>query len=203
MKKLLTINDIRAIKPCYDPTEFLPESWTGTALDILALEQVPAKDRIWVVASLPQVSDKAKRLFAVACARDALARVKDPDPRSIKAVDVAEAYALGKATKNELPAAESAARSATWSATWAAAESAARSAESATRSATWSAAWSAAESAARSAEPTAESAAWAATESTAEFAESAARSAWSTASYAAYLSYVEIFKKLLVELEEI
>ena len=47
-------------------------------------------------------SDKFLRLYAVACARAALALIKNPDPRSIKAIDIAEAYAYGKATEAEL-----------------------------------------------------------------------------------------------------
>ena len=47
-------------------------------------------------------SDKFLRLYAVACARAAIALIKNPDPRSIKAIDIAEAYAYGKATEAEL-----------------------------------------------------------------------------------------------------
>ena len=40
MKPVFTIDDIRSWKPCYDPARFLPEGWSGTALDILAVEDV-------------------------------------------------------------------------------------------------------------------------------------------------------------------
>ena len=65
------------------------------------------------------------RLFAVWCARQALALTKNPDPRSIAACDVAERHAHGGATDAELfavwDAARGAARDAAWDAAWGAA----------------------------------------------------------------------------------
>jgi len=63
-------------------------------------------------------NDRNLRLFAVWCARQALARVDNPDPRSIAACDVAERFANGEATKEELAAARDArdARAAAWDA---------------------------------------------------------------------------------------
>jgi len=66
---------------------------------------------------------KTQRLFAVWCAREALKLVDNPDPRSVAACDVAERYANGKATDEELDAALAAAL--------AAARAAARAAQSA------------------------------------------------------------------------
>jgi hypothetical protein len=43
-------------------------------------------------------NDKTLRLFTVWCARNALAFIDNPDPRSVHAVDVAEKFANGKAT---------------------------------------------------------------------------------------------------------
>jgi len=96
-------------------------------------------------------NDKTLRLFAVWCARNALSLVENPDPRSVNSVDVAERFANGEATREELSTA--------WSAAWSAALDAARStARSTARDAAWSAArstardaaWSAARSTARS-----------------------------------------------------
>jgi hypothetical protein len=56
------------------------------------------------------MTDKDMRLFAVWCAREALKLVDNPDERSINACDVAEKYANGEATDDELDAAWSAAR---------------------------------------------------------------------------------------------
>ena len=82
------------------------------------------------------------RLWACWCTRRTLQRERDagrePDPRSWVAVDVAERYAHGKATDDELSAA--------YSAAWDAAYSAARDAA---EYAAWNAAYSAAYSAAK------------------------------------------------------
>ena len=107
------------------------------------------------------LSDKQLRLFAVRCAR----RVQHlmTDPRSVAALDVAERYAKGEATDDELSAARAAAMSAATDAAWAAS-----AAEAAAWTAAWDAAWAA--SAAASA------AAWDATRDAASAAASAA--AW-------------------------
>ncbi len=51
MLPTVTIDQIRNFDPppCYDPGRYLPEGWTGTALDVLAVEECPAEDRLWVV----------------------------------------------------------------------------------------------------------------------------------------------------------
>jgi hypothetical protein len=51
------------------------------------------------------ISDKDLRLFGVWCARESLKLIENPDKRSIEACNVAERYANGKATKEELDAA--------------------------------------------------------------------------------------------------
>ena len=100
------------------------------------------------------LSEAQLRLFAIRCAR----RVQHlmTDPRSIAALDVADRYAKGEATDDEL----SAARDAAWDArdaARAAASAAARDARAAARAAAWAAsaasaaAWDAASAAARDA----------------------------------------------------
>ncbi len=130
--KQITINDIRSFdpKPCYDPARYLPEDWTGTALDILRVTDCPAEDRLWVVCHEDLIDARTLRLFAVWCARQALALIDNPDPRSIAACDVAERFANGQATNDELDAARDAARDAAWDAA---------------RDAAWAAAWDAQE----------------------------------------------------------
>jgi len=100
--KRITIKDIRDWGPCYDPVEGkseLPEDWSGTALDVLNLD-VPITDRFWVVLRKELLPEKELRLFAVWCARQVQHLMKDE--RSLKALDVSEAYAKGEATKGEL-----------------------------------------------------------------------------------------------------
>jgi hypothetical protein len=108
----------------------LPEDWTGTALDVLRVDACPAEDRLWVVCHEDLIDARTLRLFAVWCARQALALIDNPDPRSIAACDVAERFANGQATNDELAAARAAAwaaaRDAAWDAAWDAALAAAR-----------------------------------------------------------------------------
>lgn len=159
--KTFTIDDIRQLGPCYDPSRYLPEDWTGTALDILAVEDCPAEDRLWVVLHDEWIPSRTMRLFAVQCARQALALIDSPDPRSVAACDVAERYANRQADDKELAAAWDAAldaaRDAVWDAAWdaarAAASDAARDAASdAASAAAWDAASDAAWAAARDAQ---------------------------------------------------
>ena len=93
--------------------------------------------RVRLLRQVDGWNDRTLRLFAVWCAREALKLVKEPDPRSIAACDVAEKYANGQATKEELDAARDAARAAAWDAA---------------RDAAWDAAWAAARDAARDAQ---------------------------------------------------
>lgn len=162
-----TINNalIRSFSPCYDPREkgiaddeTLPvlewvEKYRGT---------VPDEDILWLLLRNEFISDKDLRLFAVWCAREVLKLVKNPDIRSIEACNVAERYANGEATKEELYSAREAAREAAWKEVRVAAE-----ARGLARGAAW-----AARGAARAAWAAASAAAWAA---------SAARAAWAAA----------------------
>ena len=168
--KTLTIADIRNLRPCHDPIKFLPETWSGTIIDILDIKECSFEDRLWVILNTEFVSDKLMRLFAVWCARQVQHLMTDA--RSIVALDVAEKFANGLATKDELDAvwaaasdaASDAARAAASDAAWDAARAAARAAASdavwaaasdaasdAARAAAWAAAWDAASDAARAA----------------------------------------------------
>ena len=147
-----TIDDIRALKPCYDPATYLPEDWTGTALDIMKITDCPPVDRLWVVLRSGWIDDRTLRLFAVWCAREALKLVDNPDTRSVEACNVAERYTNEEATAAELDASGAASGAAAGYAAWAAARVAARvAAGSAARVAARAAAGSAARVAARAA----------------------------------------------------
>ena len=134
---------------------------------------------LWAMEKDDIGSDKDLRLFACWCVRQVWNLLTDE--RSRNAVIVAERFANGMATKEELEVARFAAWSAAESAAELVAELAAESAtrvaaESAARLAAWSAAWAFAESAARLAAWSATRfAAWSATRVAAwAFAESAA-----------------------------
>ena len=98
------------IDPCYNPQSKYGDC-PDTLLDLMNDERIPASDRIWAFAHCEEVSDSIKRMFAVRCVRET--PIGDgrfvfdllTDPRCIKAVDVAEAYAKGDATKEDLDAA--------------------------------------------------------------------------------------------------
>jgi len=169
---VFTVNDIRKLRPCYDPVSgmdqdgnviyvggFVPEDWTGTALDALKINACPAEDRLWLVLRNDWIDNRTLRLFAVWCARQALQLVDDADPRSIAACDTAERFAHGTATAKELAAACDAARNAAWDSTWAARAAADAAAKTAVKAA-WSAARSAAEAAVEAAARTVRVAAW-------------------------------------------
>ncbi len=173
--KRISLSMIRSWGPCYDPAMKVSEDWSGTVLDVLALDNVSAEDKLWLVLREDLLSAKLLRLFAVSCARDVQHLMTDE--RSIRAIDAEERYAHGLATDEELraawaaawdaawDAARDAARDAAWAAAWAAAWDAAWAA---TRGAAWNAAWVAARGAAWDA---AWNAAWAATRGAARAAQ--------------------------------
>jgi hypothetical protein len=115
--RTFTAKDLNSWEPCYNPVtdpkkKFLPADWSGTAIDFLKIEVCPPEDRLWVVLRQELIDANTLRLFAVYCARTALSLVPNPDPRSVAACDVAERFANGKATNDELAAADAAARAA-------------------------------------------------------------------------------------------
>lgn len=138
--KTITIEDIRSWNPCYDPSRHLSKKWEGTTIDILEHETIPPQDKLWVVCREEVISAKTLRLFAVWCARQVQHLMTDE--RSINAIDVAERYANGQATDEELAAASDAAWAAS-DAAWDASDAAwatARDAAWAARATAWDAA---------------------------------------------------------------
>ena len=69
---------------------------------------------IWVATRPSVLTDKELRLFTVFCARQVQHLMTDP--RSIEAINVAEKYAQGKASDDELAAAYAATNAATYAA---------------------------------------------------------------------------------------
>ena len=98
-----TLNRIRGHGPCASGWARL---WRYVANDFSSDDPLPfavilasngLADALWCCRAAPE-HDRVWRLFAVWCARRALARVQSPDPRSIAACDVAERHATGRAT---------------------------------------------------------------------------------------------------------
>ena len=104
--KTLTWSDFDQHKPCYSPSESYGE-WSGTILDLLRREDIPAEDRIWAATRPGILDDKTLRLLACKCVREVWHLLTDE--RSRRAVEVAEKYAVGEATDEELAAASDAA----------------------------------------------------------------------------------------------
>ena len=108
--KTMTVEDIMKHNPCYT-RERIIELWAGrealSFADVAKLD-IPDVDKIWAGVHF-YMDDRQHRLFAVRCARRALSRILDPNPRGVAACDVAERFANGEASEEELTAARSAA----------------------------------------------------------------------------------------------
>ena len=119
----ITLDDIRKHRPCSPGwTKLLTHLGKTKADDkpfplATVLESNNLDDALWCCRCLPEY-DREWRLFAVWCARQVQHLMIDP--RSITALDVAERFANGQATADELAAAGDAA--------WAAAGDAQRAA---------------------------------------------------------------------------
>ena len=119
------LNKLIELEACEDAVSWvqtnnyeLPEAWANCKRSDWML---------WLLEQIDYKDDKLFRLIAVDCARQVQHLMKDE--RSIAALDVAERYAHGNATYEELAAAMAAAMDAAWAAA---------------RDAAWAAAWDAA-----------------------------------------------------------
>ena len=195
-----TLNRIREHDPCVEGWKKLLRHLGKTEADdeplpfSVIVESNGIKDALWACRTVPE-HDREWRLFAVWCARQVQHLMTNQ--RSHDAINVAERFALGAATKNELDAARDAAWSAVrdaardvaWSAAWSAALAAAWDvAWDAARGAAWSAAWSAAFDAAWDA---ARGAAW----------DVALAAAWDVAWDAAWSAQTAQFLRVVTETE--
>jgi hypothetical protein len=126
-----TLNAIRDHHPCADGWKKLLANLGKTAADddplslITILDSNGIDDALWCLRAVYD-HDKEIRLFAVWCARQVQHLMTDQ--RSVDALDVAERFANGDATKEELDAAGAAAWAASGSEAMAAASAAARAA---------------------------------------------------------------------------
>ncbi len=150
-----TLNAIRAHSPCAEGWRKLLAHIGKTAADDetvsvkTVIESNGIEDALWCLRAV-EGRDNEIRLFAVWCARQVQHLMTDS--RSIAAIAVAERFANGEASQEDLAAARDAAWDAARAASWDAARDAARDAAwDAARAAAWAAAWDAARDAARAA----------------------------------------------------
>jgi hypothetical protein len=150
---VITRESLRAAGACYFdepegerwlqkllPPDGLPV--TAASVELARAAGVPERDIFWALNNAcPQVTDRQRRLVACACARRALdaerAAGRKTDPRSWRAVDVAERFARGEATETELADA----RLAAWE-TWKLSAAAWEELDSAASAAAWAEEWS-------------------------------------------------------------
>ena len=127
-----------------------------TALDVLALPDVSADDKLWAVLRSEFLPDEILHEFACRCAEYALSFVENPDPRSVAAIEAKRKWVRGEISDDELAAARAAAWDAAWYSAWVVLDAGEKNARDITRTA-----WDAAEPAAwAAAEDTAWTAAW-------------------------------------------
>ena len=139
---ITTLNKIRAHDPCANGWRKLLAHLGKTGADdeplpiLTILDSNGLEDALWCLRAVGG-HDREIRLYAVWCARQV--QYLMTDQRSLSALDVAERFANGNATRGELNTAWLAARE-PWSparATWWAVASAARAAERSAAMAAW------------------------------------------------------------------
>ena len=189
--KTVTVEQFRNFGPCwletaagrqrYARVAAMRDEWS--ALDVLALDGVSNKDKLWAVLREEFIDAPVLHEYACRCAEYALTFVREPDSRSIAAIEAKRKWLRGEISNDDLTAARAACAAAA-DAAWTAADAAAGAAADA--------AWTAADAAAVAAA----NAAWTAARAAANAAWTAARAA---ARDAAREHEVEILRELLEE----
>ena len=190
--KTVTPEQFKEFGPCwletaegrkrYARVAAMRDEWS--ALDVLALDGVSNEDKLWAVLREEFIDAPVLHEYACRCAEYALTFVREPDSRSIAAIEAKRKWLRGEISNDDLTAARAAADAA-WAAACDAANAAARAAAcDAANAAARAAAWAAADAA---------DAAWAA----ADAAWAAADAAWA----AAREHEVKLLKELLREVE--
>lgn len=143
--KTVTYEEFIKFKPCWLETPngrrrlqyYAQKHERWSAFDILNLNRVSARDRLWAVLREELIDAPILHEFACRCAEMAMEMVPDPDSRSIAAIDAKRRWIRGEISDNELHVVMDAARDAAMVAAWDAARVAAMDAA---RDAAWDAA---------------------------------------------------------------
>lgn len=116
MKKV-TVEQFKSFDPCWLETAegrkkfrkiaAIRKEWT--ALDVLALPDVDAEDKLWSVLRPEFLPEELLHEFACRCAEYALSFIEKPDPRSVAAIEAKRAWLRGEISDDELAAASAAA----------------------------------------------------------------------------------------------
>ena len=207
--KTVTPEQFKEFGPCwletaegrkrYARVAAMRDEWS--ALDVLALDGVSNEDKLWAVLREEFIDAPVLHEYACRCAEYALTFVREPDSRSIAAIEAKRKWLRGEISNDDLTAA----RAAAWDAARAAAWDAACDANAAAWDAAW-AAWDAAQAAAWDARAAARDAACDANAA----ARAAAWAAWDAAQAAAQAAAwdaareheVKLLKELLREVEQ-
>ncbi len=127
--KTITVDQLLEWGPCYDEEtirDLAGDKNEWTALEILALNHVPAKDRLWVVLREELVDAPILHEFACLCAKSVLHMTRDADRKICRsAIDTKRRWLRGDATDEDLATARATARAAAGAAAWDAAGAAA------------------------------------------------------------------------------
>jgi hypothetical protein len=123
MTFLITRDSCRKAKISYSYEELakLIPSEGLTPLQVVKNTTILVDDQYWMLVYASNATDRILREHACWCARQALSSIENPDPRSIQAIEVAEKFARGEATLEELDTTQKAA--------WSAADAAAKAAK--------------------------------------------------------------------------
>ena len=111
----MNINQFMKLKPCYTREkieEIAGDKKDWTALDILRIDNVPAKDRLWAVLREDFIPARTLHLFACIIAEKALREAKIRKTKnnpSWEAIRIKRLWIDGKVTDEELKAADAAA----------------------------------------------------------------------------------------------
>ena len=192
--KTVTPEQFKEFGPCwletaegrkrYARVAAMRDEWS--ALDVLALDGVSNTDKLWAVLREEFIDAPVLHEYACRCAEYALTFVREPDSRSIAAIEAKRKWLRGEISNDDLTAA----RAAAWDAAWAAADAACAAAWDAACDAAWDAACAAYDAAGDAAD-----AAYAA-------AGDAADAAYAAAGAAAREHEVKLLKELLREVEQ-
>ena len=126
--KTVTPEQFKEFGPCwletaagrqrYARVAAMRDEWS--ALDVLALDGVSNEDKLWAVLREEFIDAPVLHEYACRCAEYALTFVREPDSRSIAAIEAKRKWLRGEISNDDLTAARAAAWDAVCDAAWAA-----------------------------------------------------------------------------------